>query len=221
MAHPTVPEPPGLEVAHNQALYSLAGASGNPALEHEKNVARPQNFALDATENEAAASAPAGGLRKRIWITALLILAAIAIILGATLGTLLNRHNSTPSNEANKPIQTTTVIQSPRPSSTPVYVRPKSPLAVTAWRSSANAFSIRLFYQGPDDFLRLSAFDSAGVGWNGPSAFIKVRPSTVLAVSCFGQRALWGSNTAVGMFPENLELLVMKTHRHSKSNCST
>jgi hypothetical protein len=101
---------------------------------------------------------------------AIALLVIIATILGAVLGTRAKRHGS-PLTPANTTIS-------------PSTIRKNSGLAVTGWRNASD-FSIRLFYQGQDGFLRMNGFETASGNWASSPPFVQARDGTPLAASCF------------------------------------
>ena len=125
-------------------------------------------------------------LRRELWLVlAVVCLVIIVIILGAVLGVRL--HDLQPNATQTSVVTiTATATATGTPSATPTSIRQNSGLAVTGWRSGSD-FSIRLFYQGDDSYLRLSAFESGTGVWTGPSIFVKGKLGTPIAASNFDQ----------------------------------
>ncbi|EON95656.1 hypothetical protein UCRPA7_8793 [Phaeoacremonium minimum UCRPA7] len=62
-------------------------------------------------------------------------------------------------------------------------IQPNSALAVTGWRFGTD-FAIRLFYQGPDDLIRYSAYDTVFANWSAPRVLsVKASSNTSLSTS--------------------------------------
>lgn len=110
-------------------------------------------------------------LQRRLLTAVVVILIAVAIALSVVL-TNINHSKSTPG-QGNS-------------TSNGTFVEGSS-LAVTGWRAETD-FSIRLFYQGSDDFLRVSSFESStGSGWTSATKTTKAKPKTPLAAVSFNQ----------------------------------
>lgn len=62
-------------------------------------------------------------------------------------------------------------------------IQPNSALAVTGWRFGTD-FAIRLFYQGPDDLIRFSSYDTVFANWSAPRVLdVDAASGTPLSVS--------------------------------------
>jgi hypothetical protein len=176
-----IPDPAGLEVAEPATTYPLKRPSDSAV---EKEV-----YGTVAVAQPKFTSTPGEGnpQRRRLWIVGIIAVALVVLgtILGAILGTQL--HHTAPDASTTTP--------SPRPS--PTAIRHNSALAVTGWRNGAD-FSIRLFYQGDDGNLRVSAFESTTQSWGSPTLFVKARSGTPLAASSFNIAAFFsGSDNSV------------------------
>lgn len=128
-------------------------------------------------------------LQRRLLIVVVVILIAVAIALSVVL-TNINHSKSTPG-QGNS-------------TSNGTFVEGSS-LAVTGWRVETD-FSIRLFYQGSDDFLRVSSFESStGSGWTSATKTTKAKPKTPLAAVSFNQSFYGNGLVSVQMNPKNLQ----------------
>jgi hypothetical protein len=124
--------------------------------------------------------------RTILWlVVATVVLIVVVVVLGAVLGTKLKSKSAAP---------TATPSSSPTASPTPSSVRKNTAISVTGWRSGSE-FSIRLFYQGDDAYLRIIGFESSNSSWSAPSTIVQAKPGTPIAASGFNSGAFFGSST--------------------------
>ncbi|KAH8662553.1 hypothetical protein BX600DRAFT_437934 [Xylariales sp. PMI_506] len=107
------------------------------------------------------------GLRRRdFWLGCLvLLLVIIAAVLGGELGT--RKSTAGPAATATATSTATITTSTSTSTSTPTSIGANSRLAVTGW-TTGQEYSIRLFFQGPDDLLRYSAYESTSGSWAEP-----------------------------------------------------
>jgi hypothetical protein len=135
----------------------------------------------------APASSPAQEKMHRLkrtilWlVVATVLLIVVAVVLGAVLGTKLKSKSAAP---------TATPSSSPTASPTPSIVRKNTAISVTGWRSGSE-FSIRLFYQGDDAYLRIIGFESSNSSWSAPSTIVQAKPGTPIAASSYNNEAFF------------------------------
>ncbi|PTB38099.1 hypothetical protein M441DRAFT_29503 [Trichoderma asperellum CBS 433.97] len=115
--------------------------------------------------------------RKRLWIivaAVVLLLVVVAAVVGGVVGSRHQHKTTTASNSSNPSSDsspTSSSTSSSTPSSTPSSTSPNaayssSSIAVTGWWTSTSSYSIRLFYQGKDEHLRLIGYDSTDGMWS-------------------------------------------------------
>lgn len=115
--------------------------------------------------------------RKRLWIivaAVVLLLVVVAAVVGGVVGSRHQHKTTTASNSSNPSSDsspTSASTSSSTPSSTPSSTSPNaayssSSIAVTGWWTSTSSYSIRLFYQGKDEHLRLIGYDSTDGMWS-------------------------------------------------------
>lgn len=142
--------------------------------------------------------------RLRRWILwlvlAVVCLVIIIVIIAAVLGARI--HDITPTQTSTITIAVTMTVTATA-SATPTSIRQNSALGVTGWRAGSD-FSIRLFYQGDDSFLRLVAFESTNEMWSSPSAFVKTKLGTPIAASSFDVGAFGDTATPSVKYPSRL-----------------
>jgi hypothetical protein len=183
---------PGLEVAHpksTQQIYEFPTSDALGVNQHEKasGVGREPFFKRERV----------CGLRRReFWLAlTIILLAIIAVVVGAVLGTRKHGSSSASSSGTAMATATATVTNSPdlptsTSSSTPTSIRANSRLAVTGWRTGQE-YSIRLFYQGPDDYLRYSAYESTSAEWTVPVMSVEAIASSPIGATAFN-RSIYG-----------------------------
>lgn len=115
----------------------------------------------------------AKGSRKRLlWIVAGigLVLIIVGAVVGGVFGSRNRASGSNSSEDNGNPPSSSSPSPSPSESSTPKTnttlksIRPNSRLAVTGYRGDGD-FQARLFYEGPDNVLRYSSFNSTSNAW--------------------------------------------------------
>jgi len=181
-----IPDPPGLEVVQPEVYQNAAGSAPGP---YQDGNGKSKNELVHVANGPGFTSDDVHRLRRRIfWLTAVIIvLVVLAIILGAVLGT---RHRG------GNPVESPSATAVSSPSATPTSIRQKSGLAVTGWRNGSE-FSIRLFYQGQDSYLRISQFESTTGNWSNPKSFVMGKAGTPIAASSYNGNSFWGGGPSV------------------------
>ncbi|KAF2734500.1 hypothetical protein EJ04DRAFT_576892 [Polyplosphaeria fusca] len=169
--HTSVPEPAGLEVGPAPVDILPEVVPPPPPRDKEQSkIVYDGDGAFDER--------PRGILitRQRLILA---IIITIVIVIGAVVGSVvgvLTHKNSTKG-----------VTLSPPPAANATSsgkVRNDSSIAVTGWRHD-NDYSIRLFYQDGDDYLRISSLESTeGEIWSTGTKFVKAKRNTPIAASC-------------------------------------
>jgi hypothetical protein len=143
----------------------------------------------------------------------------VVIVVGASVGgTLASKRASATRADTDSPRATST--SSPIPSSTPTTTLPKSikqnsALAVTAWRK-VNGVEIYLFFQGPDNVVYRSMYDSASGPATANSSSLWQPP--VAATTLAAPTSPLGATTIV--FNQKFEVSLCKLHS-SNVACAT
>jgi hypothetical protein len=188
MAYPKDPNSAGIEVVHE--LPNDLHSSFNIGTRAELDGHFVGN-GVDPSVAAPPASSPAQEKMHRLkrtilWlVVATVVLIVVVVVLGAVLGTKLKSKSAAP---------TATPSSSPTASPTPSSVRKNTAISVTGWRSGSE-FSIRLFYQGDDAYLRIIGFESSNSSWSAPSTIVQAKPGTPIAASGFNSGAFFGSST--------------------------
>ena len=196
-------EQAGLEVG--TPPQQLVNPSGGPATAADLKVAHPGIPELDVrgdpttktpgvteAEKTLAGDGPDTngrlcGLRPReFWLAlAVLLLVITAAVLGGVLGSRKPKAG---------PVATATAtVTATAPTSTPTSISAKSKLAVTGWRTGEE-YSIRLFFQGPDDLLRYSAYESTSGSWAEPVVSVKASPGSAIGATAFNHSIYGGDD---------------------------
>lgn len=148
-------ETPGLEVVPDNHYYHTQGYGAPPY----------------KADEPAAVPPPVQGPRRRLrwWIIGGVVL--VVVIVGAVVGGVVgSRASRGGSSNTPSPSATST------PTSTPLKsIRPNSHLAVTGYRGNGD-FKVQLFYQGPDNVLRQSSYNSARDSWSDPLELDSLAP---------------------------------------------
>lgn len=133
--------------------------------------------------------------RKLIWlVAALIVLLALAIILGAVLGTSIKSGRSSPVTlpqvteipAGTLPTPTTTQpTASPTETKTPRSENQLASIAVTGWRvpGSQGYNSIWLFWQNREGYLSRAAYNSSTGNWTRVTNFVKAKAGTPIAAA--------------------------------------
>jgi hypothetical protein len=141
--------------------------------------------------------------RRKFWFITIGIM--LLIVIGVVVGVVLGTQKTTKSNSSTAPeSQTSAAASSSTPDASALSIRKNSPLAVTGWREAPNSnFSIRLFYQDTDDWLRVAEFDSPTKQWKvvNETGFVQAKPGTPLAASSFNWTAYDLSNKVSTVLP--------------------
>lgn len=131
--------------------------------------------------------------RAIAWLVVnVVLLIVLTVVLGAVLGTKL-------ANEAVAPTITVTASPTNSLNASPTSSTAVSPtgilrntaLSVTGWQSGSG-FSIRLFYQGDDAYLRIIGFHSSKGSW---SVFAQAKPGTPIAASSYNSNSFFGGSS--------------------------
>jgi hypothetical protein len=163
---------------HSSLNVSTSGELANPFA--EANV--------DQHVGAAEARPPAqynGGRLKRtiIWLVgAIVFLIIFVIVVGVVLGAKLDRKPPAPSSTSTSSNSATTTTSSPTPA--PTSPRRGTAISVTGWRNGSD-YSIRLFYQGNDQYLRIIGFESSNSSWSAPTTFAQAKAGTPIAAASF------------------------------------
>ncbi|ORY19585.1 hypothetical protein BCR34DRAFT_135215 [Clohesyomyces aquaticus] len=134
--------------------------------------------------------------RKRIWLTAIILIITItAVALGTALGLTLPKKKvesgnvqSTPSNPSSSAYPFATTSSIPSPTARPTSIATLSPLAVTAWRNTKspnNEFSIQLVFQDDQDRLQSIMYNTTFKEWRQTQIAAVAKKSTPLAITRF------------------------------------
>ena len=139
--------------------------------------------------------------RKRVWLL-LGALGLILIVVSIALGAILTNKDSNivPSDQpetSTRPGPPTPSSPSPSvmPTNSLQSIRPGSALSVTGWRKSDGAVGMMLFYQGPDDELRASRYDSSSSASSSSSSLWG--PSSKLMLDATGKENTRLAGTAI------------------------
>lgn len=134
--------------------------------------------------------------KRRLIFIILGVVAIIAIVaLGVSLGLTLGKKD-TPDTEAsnsgsdgssgsldspgtdNDGEQSGTGKGSGSSTKGPQAIRKKSSLAATGWRKEGGGYSIRLFFQDDNNFIRMSSFESSSGKWQASRMILEAKAST-------------------------------------------
>jgi hypothetical protein len=148
--------------------------------------------------------------KKKLWIivgAVVLLVVVVAAVVGGVVGS--RHHNSTttassssdPSSTSSPTSSGTSSTPSPTPSSnSPNAAYSSSSIAVTGWWTGSSSYSIRLFYQGKDEKLRLIDYDSSDGMWSTVTTLADpiLKPGSPLA-ACNYNSSLYFSNANVSL----------------------
>jgi hypothetical protein len=136
--------------------------------------------------------------RTIVWlVVAVILLIVLVVVLGAVLGTKLHSKPTVVTQTSTFSLPATPTSSS---TASPSAVRKNTAISATGWRSGSE-FSIRLFYQGDDAYLRVVRFESSNSSWSAPSTIVQAKPGTPIAASSydnsvfFGSSEVWNFNT--------------------------
>lgn len=129
----------------------------------------------------------------------LVVILVIAASVGTAIGVLRHDQRSGPKTSS---IANSTGAANATSSENLIWNH--SSLAVTGWRYDSNSeYSIRLFYQDTEGYLRISALESiAGEVWTAGTRFVKAKMGTPLAASCHNQSMYDVNKTVLQMRPQ-------------------
>lgn len=127
--------------------------------------------------------------RQRFYLgLALVILVVIAAVVGTAVGVLQHKKGSDAAESPadNPDTQTTDPANE---TSTADAIWDQSALGVTGWKyNDDKEYSIRLFYQDAEGYLRISSMESVNAeAWSAGTRFVKAKRGTPLAASCHNQ----------------------------------
>lgn len=214
---------PGLEVAHpkstQQQIYEFPTSDVPGADQHEKasGLGKEPFFKKEQI---------CGLRRRKFWLAlTIVLLVIIAVIVGTVLGT--RKHDSSSASSSGTATATVTIISPDLPtstsSSTPTSIRANSRLAVTGWRTGQE-YSIRLFYQGPDDYLRYSAYESTSGEWAAPVMSVKATARSPIGATAFNHSIYGGDDVLLSPYqylPKPTTNLPMYDSRTCKPSSTT
>jgi hypothetical protein len=172
----------------------------------------PCNLCVEARESPATSRNQRLISRPKFLIIAVLVvLAIVAIVVGAVLGSRLHNGSSSssttpPSSSPESTATGTLTATGPTPtsSSSSSSLRGNSAIAVTGW-TATSGFSIRLFYQGGDGKVRLSKYESSTLEWESPMVLeIGAKNGTSLGVSSLYQQAYYGFTNDKSVCPQSI-----------------
>lgn len=176
----------GLEVVHNPDLNGLEASAKIQAAYGSEAMGKDGSSNMDNIEG-VRWNKPNNSKKKRLWI----IVAAVVLVLvivGAVVGGVVGSRNShktlaTPSSSST-PASTTSA---PSSSATASSVYAASAIGVTGWWTSQSDFSIRLGYQGDDDYLHMMQYNSGDKDWSTMTILtnLDMKKGSPIAISCF------------------------------------
>ncbi|KAK9420617.1 hypothetical protein SUNI508_06357 [Seiridium unicorne] len=161
----TVPYQDEPKYGHEQNA-APASTAGSYYASHDHVTPGLQTATLSNYDGQPYQNAPTEapttprGSRKTIWIIvgAIAVLVIIGAVLGGVLGSRAAKSNSNDSSASSgNSTSNSTALDN---------IRSRSRLAVTGWRDGSNSRA-RLFYQGPDQKLRMSTYASNET-WSDP-----------------------------------------------------
>lgn len=175
-------EQPGLEAIPYNAGLEHTPLTADPRLTQWKDA--QASTVVQDIEKEAVLSPDKtpGILRKRrLWI--FIAVLAILVILGAVVGGVVGSRNAH-NNNNNSP------VPAAEDNSNSTLLRQKSALAATGWRMEGRS-NIQLFYQGKDNFVYYSGWDSGHRSWSTPTKLaIGAAADTPMAASLIFQQSV-------------------------------
>jgi hypothetical protein len=123
------------------------------------------------------------------------LLVVIVVVLGAVLETRMKSASGTPAKATATPTVSAGSADLPTSAvtSTPTSIRANSKLAVTGWRTGQE-YTIQLFYQGPNDYIRYSTYESTSGKWAAPVTTVKARDGSPIGVTAFNHSIYEGDN---------------------------
>lgn len=212
---------PGLEPVIDDSHHGMQAY--NP-LEHENLYKEPVLSAApvhqaygdygpiaDGGNYQAAAGSPTANAkpRSRLWLLGgAVLIAIIAGVIGGVVGWKVTENNngsraSSPSTTSPATSNNTDTGSNGESGSSDSLIaganntiRANSALAVTGWRYGSD-FAIRLFYQGPDDVIRFSGYDTLFGNWTIARALdVEATSKSPLATT-----VIWRSSLDPGLTP--------------------
>jgi hypothetical protein len=210
MADPKEHDSAGIEVVHE--LPSELHSSSNVGTRAELAgafVGDGVNQSMVASPAGAPAQDNTGRLKQTIvrLVVAIILLTVLVIVLGAVLGTKLHRKSAAPTPTSTGSLSATSTSS---PTASPSTVRKTTAVSVTGWRSGSE-FSIRLFYQGDDAYLRIIGFESSNRSWTAPLSITQAKPGTPIAASSFNKGLFFAGFSTVWNY-ENVVLEFCQTY---------
>ena len=189
-----------LEVAYpnppQQQIYEKSTMDSPGANPHDKIP----NSGLETPSNDSGKRI-CGLQAGKFWLVFIIILLVIiTIILGTVLGTRMHSSSgasskvtATATANAGSPDLPTSAL-----SPTPTSIRANSKLAVTGWRTGQE-YSIQLFYQGPDNYIRYSTYESTSGKWAAPVMSVEARSDTPIGATAFNHSIYGGDNVLLSL----------------------
>jgi len=111
--------------------------------------------------------------RTIVWlVVAVILLIVLAVVLRAVVGIKLASETAALTVTVTASLITSlNATPTSSPTASLSSIRKNTVLSVTGWRSGSE-FSIRLFYQGDDVYLRIIGFESGNSSWATPSIIL-------------------------------------------------
>lgn len=219
-----------MEVSHHDShpppayFHRNDSAPGLEVSSHSKDglmpISRTASKELPPPPLAAADSAQRARRRRRRFIligVVVGVVVIIAVVVGGVLGSrAANKSKSTSSSDTapqNGSGSNTTT-------SSPASIDKKSRIAVTGWREGS-AYSVRLFYQGQDDVVRMLNYSSATGQWSAPLALSSVpakKESPLAAGTYLGNQPVSAPIPSPPSVPQALYLQVVPRSPTSPSS---
>jgi len=180
----------GIEVVHE--LPNNLPSSLNAGTKAEL----ASQFGGDGVDQSIPAPAAGPPLRRVnrtiVWlVVTIILLVVLAVVLGTVLGTKLHSKSAAPSTTSASSLAATPTSS---PTASPSTVRKNTAISVTGYRNGPE-FSIRLFYQGNDAYLRIIGFESGNSSWSAPSTILQAKLGTPIAAASYNNNAFFGTST--------------------------
>jgi hypothetical protein len=158
--------------SHAEALHTLQ-LEGNP------EASLVQDHSKHGTGNITAAAGTREpiGIRKRrlFWSVTVIVLVVLIVVVAGVVGWVIGSKAAKSHDDST-------------PSSSTVKAKKTSPLAATGWRSDGKT-NIQLFWQGEDDFVYSSSWDSEFHSWaSAVKLNITAAPDTPMAAGVIYQQ---------------------------------
>lgn len=162
-------------------LYSIASEQLNEKIIQSEQEKDTEKIAYHADDKFLVTKKKWHISRRRVHLAMAVLILVIAAIIGTVVGVVVQRRHSSGSgasgNGGSKQADHDNLVWS------------QTSLAVTGWRhADGAAFSIRLFYQDADGFIRMSNMESTSAdSWTSGTKVAKAKRGTPLAAACTNQ----------------------------------